>query len=105
MTNRTYKQLQISNYKDFLTPKETSKDQLKLNKYIITHRLKIGDQTMKHKPEKVKEAFQIKANLGDREIRMIRASAMGISLYEYEKTLRAIGRDDFWSHHLLSFLP
>ena len=50
---------------------------------------------MKHKPEKVKEAFQIKANLGDREIRMIRASAMGISLYEYEKTHRAIGRDDF----------
>mgnify|MGYP001162359885 FL=1 len=50
---------------------------------------------MKHKPEKVKEAFQIKANLGDREIRMIRASAVGISLYEYEKTLRAIGRDDF----------
>ena len=43
MTNRTYKQLQISNHKDFLSPKDTSKDQLKLNKYIITHRLKIGD--------------------------------------------------------------
>ena len=43
MINRTYKQLQISNYQDFLTPKDTSKDQLKLNKYIITQRLKIGD--------------------------------------------------------------
>ena len=50
---------------------------------------------MKHKPEKVKEAFQIKANLGDREIRMIRANAMGVSLYEYEKTLKDIGRHDF----------
>ena len=50
---------------------------------------------MKHKPEKVKEAFQLKANLGDREIRMIRAGAMGVFLYEYEKTLRAIGREDF----------
>ncbi len=50
---------------------------------------------MKHKSEKVKEAFQIKANLGDREIRMIRASTMGISLYEYDKTLQAMGRDDF----------
>ena len=50
---------------------------------------------MKHKPEKVKEAFQLKAKLGDKEIRMIRANAMGASLYEYEKTLRAIGRDDF----------
>ena len=50
---------------------------------------------MKHKPEKVREAFQLKANLGDREIRMIRASGMGVALYEYEKTLRAIGRDDF----------
>jgi len=50
---------------------------------------------MKHKPEKVKEAFQLKANLGDREIRMIRANAMGVSLYEYEKTLKEIGRYDF----------
>ena len=50
---------------------------------------------MKHKAEKVKEAFKIKANLGDREIRMIQASAMCISFYEYEKTLRAIGRDAF----------
>ena len=50
---------------------------------------------MKHKPEKLKEAFQIKANLGDREIRMIRANAMGVSLYEYEKTLTEIGRYDF----------
>ncbi len=50
---------------------------------------------MKHKPEKVKEAFQLKANLSDREIRMIRANAIGVSLYEYEKNLRAIGKDDF----------
>ena len=50
---------------------------------------------MKHKPEKVKEAFQLKANLGDKEIRMIRASAIGVSLYGYEKTLRVIDRDDF----------
>ena len=50
---------------------------------------------MKHKPEKVKEAFQLKANLRDKEIRMIRANAMGVSLHEYEKTLRSIGRDDF----------
>ena len=45
--------------------------------------------------EKVKEAFQLEANLGDREIRMIRANAMGVSLNEYERTLRDIGRDDF----------
>ena len=45
--------------------------------------------------EKVKEAFQLEANLGDREIRMIRANAMGISLHEYERRLRDIGRDDF----------
>ena len=50
---------------------------------------------MKHKPEKVKEAFQLKANLRDKEIRMIRANAMGVSLYEYEKTLKEIGRYDF----------
>ena len=50
---------------------------------------------MKHKPEKVKEAFQFKANLGDKEIRMIRAGAMGVSLYEYEKMLKEIGRYDF----------
>ena len=50
---------------------------------------------MSFKAEKVKEAFQIKAKIGDREIRMIRANTMGVSLYEYEKTLRAIGRDDF----------
>ena len=43
MTKRTYKQLQISNYQDFQTPKDTCKEQLKLNNYIITHRLKIGD--------------------------------------------------------------
>ena len=49
---------------------------------------------MPTKKEKVKEAFQLKANLGDREIRMIRASAMGVSLHEYEKTLKDIGRLD-----------
>ena len=45
--------------------------------------------------EKVKEAFRLDANLSDRDIRMIRANSMGVSLYEYEKTLRDIGRDDF----------
>ena len=45
--------------------------------------------------EKIKEAFNLKANLGDREIRMIRANAMGISLYDYEKTLRDIRMDGF----------
>ena len=45
--------------------------------------------------EKIKEAFNLKDNLGDREIIMIRANAMGVSLYEYEKTLRDIGMDDF----------
>ena len=43
MTKRTYKQLQISNYQDFLIPKDTSKDQLKINNHIISHSLKIGD--------------------------------------------------------------
>ena len=45
--------------------------------------------------EKVKEAFRLDTNLSDRDIRMIRANSMGVSLYEYEKTLRDIGRDDF----------
>jgi len=45
--------------------------------------------------EKVKEAFRLDANLSDKDIRMIRANSMGVSLYEYEKTLRDIGRDDF----------
>ena len=45
--------------------------------------------------EKIKEAFDLEANLGDRKIRMIRANAMGVSLYDYEKTLRDIGMDDF----------
>jgi hypothetical protein len=45
--------------------------------------------------DKVKEAFRLDANLGDRSIREIRAIAMGVSVYEYEKTLKAIGRDDF----------
>jgi len=45
--------------------------------------------------EKVKEAFRLDANLSDRDIRQIRANSMGVSLYEYEKTLRDIGRDDF----------
>tara|TARA_B100000579_G_scaffold257350_1_gene211857 strand:+ start:1102 stop:1257 length:156 start_codon:yes stop_codon:yes gene_type:complete len=43
----------------------------------------------------VKEAFRLDAKLSDRDIRMIRANSMGVSLYEYEKTLRDIGRDDF----------
>ena len=50
---------------------------------------------MKHKSEKVKDAFQLEANLGDKEIRIIRANAMGVYLPEYEKTLRSIGRYDF----------
>ena len=50
---------------------------------------------MPTKKEKVKEAFRLDANLKDKDIRQIRAVSMGVSLYEYEKTLRAIGRDDF----------
>ena len=49
----------------------------------------------KQSKEKIKEAFNLKANLGDRKIIIIRANAMGVSLYEYEKTLRDIARDDF----------
>ena len=49
---------------------------------------------MPTKKEKLKEAFRLDANLGDKEIRMIRAGAMGVSLYEYEKTLKDIGRLD-----------
>ena len=45
--------------------------------------------------EKVREAFSLKADLSDRDIRSIRATSMGVSLHEYEKTLRNIGRDDF----------
>ena len=45
--------------------------------------------------EKVKAAFSLNADLSDQHIRMIRANTMGVSLYEYEKTLRDIGRDDF----------
>ena len=59
---------------------------------------------MRHKQEKVRETFQLKANLVDRELKMILANAMGVSLYEYEKTLRVIGRNDFEIHHLLIFL-
>ena len=45
--------------------------------------------------EKVKEAFSLKADLSDQQIIMIRANTMGVSLYEYEKTLREIGMKDF----------
>ena len=45
--------------------------------------------------EKLKEAFSLKADISDEQIRMIRANTMGVSLYEYEKTLREIGMDDF----------
>ena len=45
------------------------------------------------KQEKNKEAFKLNANLRDIDIRRIRAAAAGVSLHEYEKTLRAIGRD------------
>tara|TARA_Y100001968_G_scaffold247986_1_gene232481 strand:- start:322 stop:477 length:156 start_codon:yes stop_codon:yes gene_type:complete len=45
--------------------------------------------------EKIKEAFNLEANLGDKEIRMIRANAMGFSLCDYEKNLRDIGMDEF----------
>ena len=48
---------------------------------------------MPTKKEKEREAFRLDANLSDKEIRSIRAGAMGVSLHEYEKTLRAIGRD------------
>ena len=44
--------------------------------------------------EKVREAFSLKADLSDRDIRSVRATLMGISLHKYEKTLRSIGRDD-----------
>ena len=50
---------------------------------------------MKGKQSKSREAFQMPPKIGDKEIRTIRAAAMGVSLYEYEKTLKAIGRDDF----------
>ena len=50
---------------------------------------------MPTKKEKTKEAFQIPPKIGDKEIRSIRAAAMGVSMYEYEKTLKAIGLDEF----------
>ena len=56
----------------------------------------LTERTMQKKDrEKVKEAFSLKADLSDQQIRMIRANTMGVSLYEYEKTLRDIGMDDF----------
>tara|TARA_Y100001968_G_scaffold177010_1_gene162156 strand:+ start:1104 stop:1262 length:159 start_codon:yes stop_codon:yes gene_type:complete len=45
--------------------------------------------------EKIKAVFSLKADLSDQQIRMIRANTMVFSLYEYEKTLRDIGRYDF----------
>ena len=56
----------------------------------------LTERTMYKKDrEKVREAFSLKADLSDQQIRMIRANTMGVSLYEYEKTLRDIGMDDF----------
>tara|TARA_X000001036_G_scaffold16336_1_gene13752 strand:+ start:256 stop:435 length:180 start_codon:yes stop_codon:yes gene_type:complete len=56
----------------------------------------LTERTMhKTNREKVKEAFSLKADLSDQQIRMIRANTMGVSLYEYEKTLKEIGLDDF----------
>ena len=45
--------------------------------------------------EILKAAFRLDANLSDRDIRMIRANSMGVYVYEYEKTFREIGRDNF----------
>ena len=56
----------------------------------------LTERTMYKKDiEIVSEAFSLKADLSDQQIRMIRANRMGVSLYEYEKTLRDIGMDDF----------
>ena len=50
---------------------------------------------MPNKKEKEREAFRLEADLSDKEIRSIRAGPMGVSLYEYEKILKAIGLDGF----------
>ena len=38
-----------------------------------------------------REAFKFNANLSDRDIRQIRATAQGITTYQYESFLREIG--------------
>ena len=43
--------------------------------------------------QKKRDALIPNADLSDREIRQIRASAMGMPLREYERTLRHIGVD------------
>tara|TARA_X000000368_G_scaffold349624_1_gene289731 strand:+ start:125 stop:283 length:159 start_codon:yes stop_codon:yes gene_type:complete len=41
--------------------------------------------------KKRKEAFKFNADLSDREIRQIRASAQGMTTYQYESFLTEIG--------------
>ena len=43
--------------------------------------------------KKRKEAFKFNADLSDREIRQIRASAQGMTTYQYESFLTEIGID------------
>ena len=41
--------------------------------------------------KKRREAFKFNANLSDRDIRQIRATAQGMTTYQYESFLKEIG--------------
>ena len=41
--------------------------------------------------KKKREAFKFNANLSDRDIRQIRATAQGMTTYQYESFLRDLG--------------
>ena len=41
--------------------------------------------------KKRREAFKFNANLSDRDIRQIRATAQGMTTYQYESLLKEIG--------------
>ena len=43
-----------------------------------------------------KEAFKFNANLSDRDIRQIRATAQGMTTYQYESFLKEIGIEYEW---------
>ena len=43
--------------------------------------------------KKRREAFKFNANLSDRDIRQIRATAQGMTTYQYESFLKEIGID------------
>ena len=63
------------------------------NDLSISNRVKMKNtqNQMITEEKKRREAFKFNANLSDRDIRQIRATAQGMTTYQYESFLKEIG--------------